>query len=70
MALLIIALVAETVLLVIAITKWYVYWTGFCGAIHVLDKHDVLNQEELKNATRWAVKNSANDILRWLHIKL
>ncbi|WP_459482073.1 hypothetical protein [Clostridium saccharoperbutylacetonicum] len=48
----------------LAIVKWFAYFHGLCGAIHYMEMNNIKpTEEELKNATDWAVKNSISSIL-------
>lgn len=49
---------------ILAIVKCFAYFHGLCGAIHYMEINNIKpTEEELKNATDWAVKNSISGIL-------
>lgn len=53
-----------SVVAILAIVKWFAYFHGLCGAIHYMEINNIKpTEEELKEATDWAVKNSTSSIL-------
>lgn len=60
----IILLLIVSAVAVLAIVKWFAYFNGLCGVIHYMEINNIKpTEEELKNATDWAVKNSISSIL-------
>lgn len=53
------------IVLIIALIKWFEYFHGLCGVLHYMEDNNIIpTNEELKNATDWAVRNSINSIMK------
>ncbi|NFN93649.1 hypothetical protein FDB28_06000 [Clostridium botulinum] len=49
---------------VLASVKWFAYFHALCGAIHYMEINNITpTEEDLTNATDWAVKNSISSII-------
>lgn len=60
----IILLSITSIIAAVATVKWFGYYHGLCGVLHYLKINGIVaTEEELKNATDWAVENSINRII-------
>ncbi|WP_160688383.1 hypothetical protein [Clostridium sp. C2-6-12] len=51
----------------LALVKWFTYFHGLCGAIHYMEINNIKpTEEELEEATDWAVKNTISDIKKYI----
>ncbi|WP_315074199.1 hypothetical protein [uncultured Clostridium sp.] len=60
----IILLLIVSAVAILALIKWFGYFHGLCGVLHYMEMNNIKpTEEELKNATDWAVENSISSIL-------
>lgn len=62
----IVLILIMVVAMVISIVKWFSYFYGLCGLIHYMEINNMKTptDDEMKEATKWAIDSSISSILR------